>query len=74
VAGFARGALPELVDHRHARLVSPGDVEALAQALREAVHLDRDGARAHAVETCSVDTMVDAYEDLYASPIAERAA
>jgi len=74
VAGFARGALPELVDARQARLVQPGNVEALAQALREAVHLDRDGARAHAVETCSVDTMVDAYEELYDSPLAERVA
>jgi len=74
VAGFARGALPELVDDRHARLVQPGDVEALAQALCEAVHLDRDAARAHAVATCSVDAMVDAYEDLYASPVVERVA
>ncbi|MCW2613043.1 MAG: glycosyltransferase family 4 protein [Frankiales bacterium] len=74
VAGFARGALPELVDARHARLVVPGDVEALAAALLQAVELDRDDARAHAVETCSVDAMVDTYEQLYAGPAAEQAA
>lgn len=74
VAGFARGALPELVDRRHARLVPPGDVQALATALLQAVALDRDEVRAHAVATCSVDAMVDAYEDLYSRPGAEQAA
>ena len=74
VAGFARGALPELVDRRHARLVTPGDVEALAAALLQAVELDRDAVRAHAVATCSVEAMVDGYEEMYAGPAAERAA
>ena len=74
VAGFARGALPELVDSRHARLVTPGDVPALAAALLEAVELDRDAARLHAMTTCSVDVMVSRYEQLYADPRARRAA
>ena len=74
VAGFARGALPELVDTRHARLVQPGDVEALATALLQAVELDRDRVRAHAVATCSVEAMVDRYETLYTGPAQVQAA
>ncbi len=75
VAGLARGALPELVDRRQARLVDPAaGVAALAVALREAVELDRDTVRAHAVATCSVDAMVDGYELLYDRPATEQAA
>ncbi len=74
VAGFARGALPELVTPQTARLVAPGDVAALATALVEAVHLDRDAVRAHALATCSVEAMVDGYEALYAGEITEQAA
>jgi glycosyltransferase involved in cell wall biosynthesis len=79
VAGLARGALPELVDSRHARLVPsagrPDDavVAELAVALQQAVDLDRDACRAHAVLTCSVDVMVDRYELLYADPAAHLA-
>ena len=74
VAGFARGALPELVDDRHARLVAPGDVAALARALTEVVELDRDAVRRHAVAACSVTVMIEAYEDLYEGLAVERAA
>lgn len=74
VAGFARGALPELVDNSHARLVAPDDVPALAEALLEAMELDRDEVRAQAVATCSVEVMVDGYELLYDAPRAEQAA
>ncbi len=74
VAGFARGALPELVDRRHARLVAPGDVAGLARALCEATMLDRDVVRAHAVATCSVAAMIDGYEHVYGQLRDERAA
>ena len=74
VAGFARGALPELVDSRHARLVAPDDATALAAAMLQAAELDRDRARAHAVASCSVEAMVDGYENLYQRPSVERAA
>lgn len=74
VAGFARGAVPELAGPRHARLVVPGDVGALAVALVEAMDLDRDEVRAHAVATCSVEAMIDGYENLYRALPSERAA
>ena len=74
VAGFARGALPELVGREHGRLVAPDDVAALAAGLLEAVELDRDVVRAHALATCSVDAMVDGYERLYDGLPVEQAA
>lgn len=74
VAGFARGALPELLDVRSGRLVAPDDVPALAAALLQAVELDREAVRARAVATCSVEAMVDGYERLYAGPAVEQAA
>jgi len=74
VAGFARGALPELIGRQHGRLVPGDDVTALAAALREAVELDRDAVRAYAVQTCSVEAMVDAYERLYVGQQVEQAA
>jgi glycosyltransferase involved in cell wall biosynthesis len=74
VAGFARGALPEVVTPQTARLVAPDDIGALAAALQEAVLLDRDAVRAHAVATCSVDVMVDGYEALYEEQVVGQAA
>ncbi len=65
IAGFARGALPELLDDSCGVLVTPGDVDALAVAITRAALLDRDAVRRHAVRTCSVETMVDGYERLY---------
>lgn len=65
VAGFARGALPELLDDATGRLAPPGDVAALAQAVSEACSLDRHACRKHAESHCSVEVMVDRYERLY---------
>jgi glycosyltransferase involved in cell wall biosynthesis len=67
VAGFARGALPELVGPQHGRLVGSDDVLGLAAVLPEVLALDRRAVRAHAVAHCSVDAMVDGYEALYLS-------
>ena len=65
VAGFARGALPELLDDSCGVLAPPGDVPRLASAITGAARLDRSAARRHAVRTCSIGTMVDGYERLY---------
>ncbi|HEX4902115.1 MAG TPA: glycosyltransferase [Acidimicrobiales bacterium] len=63
VAGFASGAVPELVTTEVGRLAPPGDVEALAAAIAEARVLDRAACRSHAVATFSLERMVDQYED-----------
>ena len=65
VCGFARGALPELLDEQCAVLVEPDDVEALAAGLLAAARLPRAAARAHAAARCSQDRMIEQYENLY---------
>lgn len=65
VAGFARGALPELLDDTVGVLVAPDDAAALAGAIVAASALDRGAARRWAEATCSVEVMVDGYERLY---------
>jgi glycosyltransferase involved in cell wall biosynthesis len=65
VCGFARGALPELLDEQCAVLVEPNDVEALAAGLLAAARLPRAAARAHAAACCSQDRMIEQYENLY---------
>ncbi len=65
VAGFARGALPELLDGSCGVLAAPGDVAGLAAAITAAAGLDRGAARRHAEATCSIAAMTDGYEDLY---------
>jgi glycosyltransferase involved in cell wall biosynthesis len=65
VCGFERGALPELLDERCGRLVTPGDVAELAEAIATAPSLSRDAARERAVAHCSIDRMVGRYEEIY---------
>jgi glycosyltransferase involved in cell wall biosynthesis len=65
VCGFARGALPELLDDACGLLVAPGDVDGLARALHAAGGLSRSRARWRAVAHCSLERMVEGYEDLY---------
>jgi glycosyltransferase involved in cell wall biosynthesis len=65
VCGFARGALPELLDDRCAVLVEPDDIQALCAGLPAAARLSRAAARAHAAARCSQDQMIAQYEDLY---------
>lgn len=65
ICGFARGALPELIDRSCALLVPPGDTVALAHALHDADGLSRSGARLRAERNCSLDRMVDSYVALY---------
>jgi glycosyltransferase involved in cell wall biosynthesis len=49
------------------RLVPAGDVAALAEAIPQAEQLSRTAARERARAHCSVETMVDRYEQLYES-------
>jgi glycosyltransferase involved in cell wall biosynthesis len=74
VAAYARGALTELVVPSVGELAVPGDVGSLATALALARTRDRDAVRAHALQHCSLERMVDDYERLYASLQGRRAA
>lgn len=74
VAAYTRGGLPEVLTRDTGRFAPPGDVDLLATAIREAMTLDRDRCRAHAVAALSLDRMVDRYEDLYSRMLALRLA
>jgi glycosyltransferase involved in cell wall biosynthesis len=74
VVGFERGGIPEVVDETCARLVPPGDVAALARAIGEARGLGRQHARLRAERRCSVEAMIDRYEQVLGDVIAEPAA
>jgi glycosyltransferase involved in cell wall biosynthesis len=65
VVAFDRGGLPEFLTPEVGRVVDGDDVTAAADAVHEAVPLDRDRCRAHAEQQCSVERMVDAYLRLY---------
>lgn len=71
VAGFASGAVPELVDDAVGRLAPMGDVPRLAAAILEARTLDRAGCRRHALERFSLDAMIDRYTDVFRRCVAE---
>jgi glycosyltransferase involved in cell wall biosynthesis len=63
VAGYRRGALPEVVeDGISGRLADPGDFEGLVTAIHEARELDRVAVRESAVRRLSLDRSLDAYE------------
>ena len=65
VVGYRRGGLPEFVAPGCGVLVEPGDVAAAAAAVDRVCAMDRQHCRAHAVASCSLDTMVDDYVERY---------
>ena len=65
VAGFARGALPDILDATCGALAAPGDVGGLARAAAAARGLVRADCRRRAEAACGVRAMAGAYEDLY---------
>ncbi len=65
VAGFARGALPELVTAHTGALAPADDVDALADAIKKARQLSREACRARAEQFCSIDAMITAYEHFF---------
>ncbi|HEY0642646.1 MAG TPA: hypothetical protein VGD39_04445, partial [Nocardioides sp.] len=56
------------------RLATPGDVDMLAAAIRDAMTLDRARCRAHAEAALSLERMVDLYEELYLQLLRGRVA
>jgi glycosyltransferase involved in cell wall biosynthesis len=65
VAGFARGALPEVVGAAGGVLTEDTSVASLATAIREAAALDRGAARDDAATRHPIDRMVESYRALY---------
>ncbi|WP_406830227.1 glycosyltransferase [Pedococcus sp. KACC 23699] len=65
VLGYRRGGLAEFVVAGCGVLVDPGDVAAAAAQVDSVASLSRAACRAHAVEHCSLDAMVDAYHAAY---------
>jgi len=72
VAGFARGALPELLDSSTGVLAAPGHVVELAAAITTAARLERADCRSRATERFSSIRMVSDYEDWFDELIAAR--
>jgi glycosyltransferase involved in cell wall biosynthesis len=65
VIAFARGGIPELVVPQSGRLVAPGDVAGMADAIPDAIRLSREEARNHVLRHCSSEAMLRAYLGLY---------
>ena len=71
VAGFARGALPDILDVSCGALAPADDVAALAGAITTCLTLDRTACRARAV-LFDADTMIARYEALYRRVIGDH--
>ena len=70
VAGFHRGALPDILDTACGRLARADDPRDLARAIGEAAGLDRRACRARAEALFDADAMTDRYEALYREVLA----
>lgn len=70
VAAFDRGAMAELIPSSVGRVVTPGNVTALANAIRECLDLRGEDCRRHAEDCFSIESMIDRYEHAYdAAPL-----
>jgi glycosyltransferase involved in cell wall biosynthesis len=75
VAGYRRGALPEVVAHgRTGVLVEEGDIDGLVVAAQRAARLDRGGCRRDMARRFSVAAMTDGYEAVYRGAVRRRGA
>ncbi|WP_129715425.1 glycosyltransferase family 4 protein [Pedobacter sp. SYP-B3415] len=72
VAGFARGALPNLVCDETGCLTSSCNPADLALCIRQAVTLDRFACRQRAEDLLSIETMISSYERLFSEVVANR--
>ena len=66
VAGFARGALPEVVGRAGGVLTEDATIRGLTAAINTAIAMNRQSVRTAAVRRHPISTMVDRYRALYA--------
>lgn len=74
VAGFRRGALPDILDVETGRLAEPDSAADLARAACEAARLGRARCRRRAEILFDADRMIEAYEDVYRRVLARNGA
>jgi UDP-glucose:tetrahydrobiopterin glucosyltransferase len=72
VAGFRRGALPDILDPSSGALADADDVFGLASAIKACLKLKRNDCRARAERLFDAELMIDRYEALYQSLINEH--
>ncbi len=69
VAGFARGALPKIVNNETGCLTASCSVIELAKCINDAAQLSRKACRAHAESALDINEMVSSYENIFAEVI-----
>ena len=72
VTGISRGALPYILTEETGCLTSSNNPAELAGCITKAITLDRGACRKRAETTLDVERMVDDYEELFISTIANR--
>ena len=65
VAAFDMGAAREVIGDEGGRFAPPGDVEALAAAMRAAAAMDRHAVHERIRRFFTLESMLDRYEELY---------
>lgn len=65
VAGFARGALPTILNNKTGCLTNSSSPTELAKCIHDAVRLDRSLCRQHAEKHLCMESMVASYERLF---------
>ncbi|MCX2713507.1 glycosyltransferase [Mycolicibacterium sp. J2] len=72
VIAFGRGAIPDIVTPDVGRVVTPGDIPAMAAAIRDIPTISRGDVRRHAETHLSHDATVDRYVALYRSLVTQQ--
>ncbi len=62
VAAFNTGGVPEILTKKTGRIVEKGNVDALAQAIKECKELNRQDCRKRAKKAFGLDIMIENYE------------
>lgn len=72
VAGFKRGALPEIITDDCGALAEENDAKGLAEAVTKAIKCKRSQCRARAKKIANSETMISQYENFYYTILKEQ--